>query len=103
MLNKLKRLPVYLKLDAPLPFTVAENTRKPVKAVETKDKTIVFQAVFSPALAVAQEDGPWRSRPSQLARFTEDRAKIRLYVYNFSNSSFSITSVYNTSGSGTNS
>lgn len=82
----LGRLPVYLKLDAPLPFTVAENTRKPVKAVETKDKTIVFQAVFSPALAVAQEDGPWRSRPSQLARFTEDRAKIRLYVYNFSNS-----------------
>ena len=82
---QLGRLPVYLTIDKPLTVVTAENRKKAVRAVAKKDKTIVYQAIFAPGLEVGQEDGPWKSRPSQIARFTADRAKIKLYVYNFSN------------------
>lgn len=81
----LGRLPVYLTVSKPLPCTALPGGRKPAGPAKKLDKSIVYQVVFSPALEIGQESGPWKSRPSQIARFKAEQARLRLYVYNFSN------------------
>ena len=78
-------LPVYIRIAKPIAVKTAENTKKAVRPKTELDKTIVYQAIFSPEISVEKEKGPWKSTPSQIAKFHDSSARIKLVVYNFSN------------------
>ncbi len=83
----LGRMPVYLRGAAPRQTEPprAVRTEKTGTGAAQSDKTIVFQAVFSSAIEIVAEEGPWKSKPCQLARFTAAHGQLSLFVYNFSN------------------
>ena len=77
-------LPVYITLEKSFACKTVENRKAAERPRQKIDKTIVYQMIFSPEISVARENGPWKSTPSQVAKFNAESARVKLAVYNFS-------------------